>query len=230
MDSRVSASDDRLDRALHVGLDDDAQLLGVAGLHLAIEVFERHLRGLQQTRLAVLGEPMIGDLPRRRLVGDDDERAAGLRHRRQTEDLDRRRRIGRRDLVPLVVDHGADAPGVRAADERIARMQRAFLDQHRRDRAAAAIELGLDDDAARRLVGVGLELEQVRLQEQHLEQMRQPLAGLRRHRHGDRVAAPVLRHQTVIRQALLDPIEVGLGLVDLVDGHDHRHVRRRGRG
>ena len=39
---------ERLDRALHVGLDDDAQLLRVAGLHLAVEVLERHLGGLEQ--------------------------------------------------------------------------------------------------------------------------------------------------------------------------------------
>ena len=34
------------------------------------------------------------------------------------------------------------------------------------------------------------------------------------------VAAPLLGHQPVLGELLLDPVGVGLGLIHLVDGHD----------
>ena len=47
-------------------------------------------------------------------------------------------------------------------------LQRAALDQHGRDGAAAAIELGLDHDAFGRTVGIGLEVEDFGLQQDGL--------------------------------------------------------------
>ena len=52
-----------------------------------------------------------------------------------------------------------------AGDENVADPQRAALDQHGRDGAAAALELGLEHDALGRAVRVGLEVEQLGLQQ-----------------------------------------------------------------
>ena len=49
-----------------------------------------------------------------------------------------------------------------------------------------------------------------------------------RHLDGDGVAAPGLGHEPVLRQLLEHPVGVGLVAVDLVDGHDDRHVGRVG--
>ena len=68
-------------------------------------------------------------------------------------------------------------------------MQRAALDQHRADRAAAPVELGLDHHAFGGAVRIGLELEHLGLQRDRLEQLVE--AGLleRRDLHLQRVAA-----------------------------------------
>jgi hypothetical protein len=47
-------------------------------------------------------------------------------------------------------------------------MQRAALDQHGGDRAAAALELRLDDAAFGGAVGIGLEVEDLGLQQDRL--------------------------------------------------------------
>ena len=60
---------------------------------------------------------------------------------------------------------------MRAGDDRVADVQRAALDQHRDDRAAARVELGLDDDARRLGVRVGLELLELGDDEDRLEQV-----------------------------------------------------------
>ena len=48
------------------------------------------------------------------------------------------------------------------------------------------------------------------------------------HLDHDRVAAPLLGHQALLGQLLHDPVGVGVLAVDLVDGHDDRHVGRLG--
>ena len=39
-----------------------------------------------------------------------------------------------------------------------------------------------------------------------------------------RIAAPLFRDDAVLRQLVLDTIRIGLGLIDLVHGHDHRYT------
>ena len=146
----ASASRDRLDRALHVGLEDDLQLLHVAGLDLLVEVVERDLGGLRHLGLALLAAPVLGDLARllrRPATATNASPASGTPPRpRISTGVDG---PGRLDPLALVVDHGADAAVLRAAHERVADVERAFLDQHGRDRAAAAVEPRLDDRALR---------------------------------------------------------------------------------
>ena len=53
-----------------------------------------------------------------------------------------------------------------------------------------------------------------------------PVFCLARHGHGDHVAAVLLDQDVDVGQLLLHPVRVGVRLVDLVDGHDHRHAGR----
>ena len=55
-----------------------------------------------------------------------------------------------------------------------------------------------------------------------------PCAGLGRHRHERRIAAELFRHDLLGHQLVLHALEVGFGLVDLVDRHDDRHAGRLG--
>ena len=65
------------------------------------------------------------------------------------------------DPLAAVVVHRAHAAPVRARHERVADVQRAALHEQRHDRAAARVELGLDDDAGGLGVRVRLELLEV---------------------------------------------------------------------
>ena len=72
--------------------------------------------------------------------------------------------------------------------------------------------------------GIGLEVLHVGHQQNHFEQQVEVLLGLGRDRHHDRVAAPVFGQQAAVGELLLDALGLGVGLVDLVDGHDDRHL------
>jgi hypothetical protein len=105
----------------------------------------------------VLGslDPVIGDLTGLRLGLDDVQRVPGGRCARKTQHLDRNRRTGFGDGFTLIVDQRTDLAPLFADDEDVALAERAVLHQHRRDRTAAHVELGLDHRTACRPVRVG---------------------------------------------------------------------------
>jgi hypothetical protein len=109
---------------------------------------------------------------------------------------------------------------------RIADVQRSVLHEHRGDRTAALVELRFEHRAGGVPLRVRLQLEDVAHEEHHFEQQLDVLLPLRRHldRHG--LAAPLLGHQIELGQLALDALGVRVRLVDLVDRHDDRHVRR----
>ena len=107
-------------------------------------------------------------------------------------------------------------------------LQRAALDQHGRDRTAAAIELGFDHGAFGRTFRIGLEVEQFGLQRDHLEQLVEIGLVLGGHFDVDDVAAERFDLHFVLQQFGAHALRLGVGLVDLVDRHDHRNLRRLG--
>ena len=109
------------------------------------------------------------------VVLDDADELAGLGHGVEAEHLDRLGRPRRLDALARVVGHRAHAAPVGAGDDRVADLQRAALDEHGDDRAAARIELGLDHGAGGIGVRVGGELLDLGGQQQALEQVVEPL-------------------------------------------------------
>ena len=134
---------DRLERAGHVGLDDEAELLDGALLGELEDVLERDLAARaprQRLGLQAVGA-LAGELARAALVLDHAHELAGLGHAVEAEHLDRLAGHRALDARAHEVVHRAHAPEVRAGDERVADAQRAALDQHRHDRPAAGVEL-----------------------------------------------------------------------------------------
>ena len=78
----VERAGDRLDRAMHVGLDDDRQLLGGAGGDLREHLFERAAAAGCGGRVAAPALAEFGDLAGAAFAVDDDEIVAGQRGRR----------------------------------------------------------------------------------------------------------------------------------------------------
>ena len=142
------------------------------------------------------------------------------------KNLHRERRRRRVDFVAVIVDHRAHLAVKHAADKGVADMQRAFLHQHGRHRTSAAVELGFDDGAARQFFRIGFELQNIGLQLEHFQQMRNAFVGLGRHRREHRVAAPIFGGQAVFGQTLFDFFQIGIGPVHLVDRDDDRHLGR----
>ena len=117
-------------------------------------------------------------------------------------------------------------PYAAADDDDVADAQRSVLNEHGRDRAAAAVERRFDDDARRATVLVGLELFEIGLEQHGFEQLIDPAAIARRDRHHLDLAAPFDGLQTFVGQLLLDAIGLSVFLVHLVDGDDDRHAGR----
>ena len=145
----VERADDRFERALHVGLDDEREFLAARGLDLRHHLLERaaHAGLAGSGLLALLARAIIGDLAGARLVVDDREPVAGIRRAGEAEHLDRHRGAGAVDRRAGVGHERAHAAPFGAGHHDVADMQRAALHQHGCDRAAAAVELGLDHGA-----------------------------------------------------------------------------------
>ena len=107
-------------------------------------------------------------------------------------------------------------------------LQRAALNQHGGDRTAAAIELGFDHGAFGGTFRIGLEIEQFGLQRDHLEQLVEIGLVLGGYLDVDDFAAERFDLNLVLQQFGAHALRLGVGLVDLVDRHDHRNLRRLG--
>ena len=143
----IERADDRFSRTLHVGLDDQRQFFGSRFLEPRHHAFERRT----STRRAGRGAQFLGasavisDFACARFVIDRVQHIAWLRHAFKTHDLDRLRRPCALQLLTALVGDRTNAAHLCADDDDIAALQRAHLHEHRSNRAAALIELGLDN-------------------------------------------------------------------------------------
>ena len=224
---------DSLERAAHVGLEDQVQRGRLAALDLLEQVLQL---GTAQRRGGgghVPGHPVavgagLTDGAGLGQLRGDPELVTGLGRLGEPEYLDRRRRGRLLDLVPVVVDQGLHLAPCGASHDRVADPQGALLHDDRGHRPTTDLELRLDDDAPGTALGRRLQLLDLGDQHDLLQQVLDAEGLQGRHLDGDGVAAPGLGHESVLRQLLEHAVGVGLVPVDLVDRHDDRHVGRVG--
>ena len=154
-------------------------------------------------------------------VGEDLEAIAGTGHAGQTEAFDRRGGAGRLDLSAVVVDEGAHLAGVLAAEYDIAHAECAAFDEHSGGGAHAGFELGFNDIAFGAAGGIGLEFEDIGLQEDHFEQVIDAVAGLGADGTADQIAAPLFGGESLGLQLLHHALHIRGGHIDLIDGNHH---------
>ena len=217
-----------LGRALNVGLDDQRQLLHFALLHLGEEVVEGHLLLKLGGGVLLCLTALLHQLPGHPLIGNGVELVAGGGHVGKAGDLHRHGGAGGLDGTTLVVGHHPDTTHGGTGNDDIALIQSAVLHQKGGHRAPGLIQTSLDDGALGPAVGVGLQLLNLGGEQHHFQQLVQTLTGLGGDGHDDGIAAPLLGHQVILGQLLLDLIGVGGRLIHLVDGNDNRHIRRLG--
>ena len=86
----------------------------------------------------------------------------------------------------MVVRHGPDPSEACAGGHVVADMQGSLLYQGGRDDAASSVQLRLNDDAAGIAVGIGLELQNICRQKNHIEKGIDSLSGMGGYRNHDR--------------------------------------------
>ena len=126
--------------------------------------------------------------------------------------------------MTLRVEHGAHAAIGETGHEGVADAQGAARDEHRGHGATAAVELGLEDVAGCEGVGIGLQLEDVGLEENGLEQVVDADLLLCGDVDEHVLSAPLLWDDAVLGELLAHLVRVGTRLVDLVHGHDDGHA------
>ncbi len=224
----LERAEESLESALRVGLDHQAELFDLAFLGAARELFEGDARGdvPRGFRGAALRQLRERDLAGGLFRADDLEDVPGLWNLAHTGHHHRRRgrRIGH--ALAAVVGEGSHAPVDVAAHKVVTDTQRAGLNEHGRDGAASSLEVRVDHGPEGVSVWVGFELEDVRRQDDRRQQVVDALAGPRAEVNALDLAAVVARDDALRRELLVDAIDVGVLLVDLVDRDDDRNLCR----
>ena len=167
-----------------------------------------------------LERTLVGQRTCLALVLEHAELIAGVGDGLQAQDLDGVGGTGLGDGVALGVEHGTDAAIGEAGDQRVAHAQGTAGHEHGSDRAAALVELSLEDVARSERIGVGLELENVGLEQDGLEQVVDTDLLLGRDVDEHVLSAPLLGDDAVLGELLAHAVGVGARLIDLVDGDD----------
>ena len=209
--------------ALHVGLDDDVQVLHLALGDAREQIVQAHLGGVGTGGLHLVAA-LLGHLTAQVIVRHGEHFIARQGHFVEAGNFHRSGGPGALHALAPVVHHGADAAGGHARHDVVADLQGAVLEQHGGQGAAGLVQLGFDDNALGHAVGVGLEFHGIGLQQDHFQQVVHAVAGNGADGHHDGVAAPIFWHQLVLGQILHDAVGVGGGLIHLVDGNHDGHV------
>ena len=191
----LDLAEQRFDRALHIALQNDVEVLHLAGLEIVVQRLERDAAA-RALRELLAAEPLRADVRevlRLALVLDDAHVLAGCRRVVESEHLDGLARPRLDHLLAAIVVQRSHLSGRVAGDGSVAHARRAAVHQHRRDGPAPDVEARLDDDARclRARVRAQVELG-VRDEEDLLEQVGDVVLLLRGDRGELRRPAPVL--------------------------------------
>src|SRR5215471_18662248 len=215
-------------RSLHVSLENDRQLLYAGTLDLFCKTLQREFRGFGQRSFTRLLLAILRHLARFLTLSHYQQLITGLRQSFQAQNFDRRRWRSFFHHMSAIVEHGAHLAEGIAQNEIVANMQCAILYQDSGHRTASAVNLGFHNSSGCRTIRVCLEFLKIGNQANHLHQQVQISALLRRYVHEYRSAAPVFRHEPTVGELFLHAVRHRFRLINLVHGHDDRHLGRLG--
>ena len=179
-----------LDRTLNISLDHNLQLRDLALGDFVEEILKRDLSGGQEPLLTIALAAIAGDLEGLGLTLGCLQDVTGRRDIIEAGQLHRIGRSGILDPVAAVVGNSPHASPGGAAEEVVADLQLALLNQHRRDDAPTLFFLRLEDHAAGRALGGGLQLLHFGDQKDDVEEIVEALVLLRGNIHRGDIPAP----------------------------------------
>ena len=209
----------RLKRALRIGLDDHIKLTLALGSHAAHESIE--CGGLRVGKLLLLA--LAGGFLRQctgaLFVEHDAELGSRIRNTGKTGSLDGSGRRRLLDAAAVIVNKSANLAEMLSDENRIAHLERTARNEQGSARAKALLKLGLDNKAVGAAGGIGHKLKNFRLNENIFKKLVNALASLAGNRTADNITTPILRRKTALLELLLNAIDIGSRLVSLRDSH-----------
>src|SRR5208283_128135 len=157
--------------------------------------------------------PLVRDGPGELLVLHRLERIAGVGHALESDDLDGHRRRGLVYPLALVVEEGPHLAGEYAGDEGIADSERAALGDDSGDDAPSLVDARLDYLALGPARVVRGELEDLGLEENGVEKLRDTQLLEGGYLAEDGRASPFLGLEPELGKLCLHPVDVRLGQI-----------------
>ena len=105
-------------------------------------------------------------------------------------------------------------------------MQRAVLNEQRRNRATAFVEARFNHNTLCGAVGVGFQFLHLCNEQDSLQQLVNILMRLGGNRNADCISTPLFGDELIFRQLLHHALRVGAGAIHLIDCDNNRNIRR----
>ena len=211
------------DGALNVSLNNDVQLFDFAFFNALEQVIQRNLGVQLDFLFLLLGDTFFSNAAGSLFIGAVQD-IAGSRYIIQAQYLYRGRRQSFFNLFATIIDHCTNLTIGGAGNNGITDMQSTALYQYGSNRAAALIQLCLDDGAVSRQVRVSLQLLHFSNQQNHFQQVADTGFLMCGNRNHNGVAAPILRNKLMLSQLLFNVIRICARTVDFIDSYNDRYL------
>jgi hypothetical protein len=218
----------RLEGTAHVRLDHDVQRTPHTRRHALEHVIELASLLALNAVLAHLLLAEVSELTGTLFALEDRELITGIGCAVEAEDFHGDTRTRLFDRLAILIQHCAGATVVQSREHHVPLAKRTALHEQRSHGAAALVEARLDHDTLCRHIARRLQFQQFCLEKDRIQQRVDAITGHRRYVHKLVITAPLLGNHLLRRQFILDAIRVRPFLVNLVDRHDQRHLRRLG--
>ena len=187
------------------------------------QVIQRNLGVQLDFLFLLLSDTFFGNAAGSLFIGAVQD-IAGSRYIVQAQYLYRGRRQSLLNLFATVIDHCTNLTIGGAGNNGITDMQSTALYQYGSNRAAAFIQLCLDDGAVSRQIRVSLQLLHFSNQQNHFQQVADAGLLMCGNRYHDGVAAPILRNELMLCQLLFNVIRICARTVDFIDSYNDRYL------
>ena len=211
------------DGTLNVSLNNDVQLFDFAFFNALEQVIQRNLGVQLDFLFLLLGDTFFGNAAGSLFIGAV-QNIAGSRYIVQAQYLYRGRRQSLLNFFATVIDHCTNLTIGGAGNNGITDMQSTALYQYGSNRAAAFIQLCLDDGAVSRQIRVSLQLLHFSNQQNHFQQVADAGFLMCGNRYHNGVAAPILRNELMLCQLLFNVIRICARTVDFIDSYNDRYL------